>query len=399
MIQSQKCLDAIIDGKYDEFFKKYYGEDKLEYCQARFREALTAWSTIYGRDREVAVYSVPYSVLLAGDGADVSIPTTMDLVVVANVNNTNIARVRLSGFDGEDEVDLYQHGPYSDEDGKSISVIRGVEQAFLDKGYRKVLSVDLFITGDTLPEFGLDEATHLAVAVAKVINDFSFEGKLTEKELSEIVQWALANYVRIDSYATDTYSTLRGKTIVGDFTDTENPVISEIDVDMKGRSIYTADITGTDLEMHDHEVDEKLDALIEKLGINLDELDDAELFEKLPEKDFYEKLASMENVDKEAALFMMDYYSQENFGVIYEANAAEGTGSPSVEETREDEKESAGGASQKWHCKPKFPYVLTVCCVADEAEDAFRKAIEHVYGEDCVEKLGIAEYPMHVIIE
>ena len=397
MIRSQACLDAIKNGEYDEFLKKYYGEERLEWCHARFEEALTAWSTIYGRDRDVSVYSVPYSVLLAGDGADVSIPTNLDLVVVANVNNTNIARVRCSGFEGEDEVDLYQHGPYSEEAGLTISVIRGVQQAFLDKGYKKVLSVDLFVTGDTLPCFGLDEATHFAIAVAKIINDFSFESKLTEKEISEIVQWALANYVRTDSYATDTYSSLRGKTVVGDFTDTENPVIKEIDVDMKGRSMYTVDITGTDLEMHDHEVDDKLDALIAKLDINLDELGETELFEKLPEKEFYEKLAAMGNVDKEAALFMMDYYSQENFGVVYEANAVEGTGSPSVEETRDDEKESAGGAVQ-WHCTPKFPFTLTVCCVADEAEASFVKAMEAIYGEECVEKLSIADHPTEKIM-
>ena len=389
MLESQKLLDNVIAGNYNEIFRERYGKENVEMCQARFKEALLTWSQIYGRDRKPAIYSVPYSVLLAGDGSDVSIPTNMDMIVVVDSNNTNVSRVRCSAHNGEDNIDLYQHGPYSDESNFTIGTIRGVQQGFLHFGHKNILSFDMFVSSETLPGFGLDESAHLAIATARIINDFSFDGKLSEKELAEIVQWALANYVVTDSYATDTYSTLRGKAVTGDFTNTDAEVINEIDVNMCGHNLFAVDIGETSLEIPDEEVDERLDSFIARFEKDIEELS---------EKEFYEKLAELADVDKEAALFIMDYFTQENFGQIYAENAVDGIGSPTVETTVDAEKESAGGAV-KWHCKAMFKYNLVLACVSDEAKDAFNKAMANVYGEESVDCIDLAKYPTETILE
>ena len=238
----------------------------------------------------------------------------------------------------------------------------------------------LYIDCDTLPSFGLDEPAHLATAVAYIINDMAFNGERTEKELAEVVQWALANHIMVDSYATDVYASLRGVTVTGDFTDADAEVITEITPDLKGNSLYIVTVGDTDIDMDEEEVDGRLDAFMAKLGTEI---------ETLTEKDFYEKLADMEEVDKEAGLFLMDYFTQENFGVIYAENAVEGMGSPSVETTKEIEKESVGGAV-KWHCKTKAPNWMVLCCVCEEAKPAFETAMKKLYGEDCLEKLNVA---------
>lgn len=390
MIESQKLFDKVIAGDFNEFFKDYYGdnENKLAMCNARFTEAFKTWASVYGRDRKPTIYSIPYSILLAGDGADVSIATDMDLIIVVDANNTNISRVRVSGHNGEDNIDLYQHGPYKEECNYTMGLIRGVQQGFLHKGYKHILSMDMFVSGDVLPSFGLDEPTNLAVAVAQIINDFSLEGKVSEKEISEIVQWALANYVVTDSYATDTYSSLRGKTVVGDFTNADAESITEITPNMCGCSLYTVDIGEAALEIPDEEVDARLDAFIDKFNKPI---------ETLTEKEFYEKLAELDNVDQEAALFLMDYYTQENFGNIYAENATAGIGSPSVETSLDFEKDSVGGAA-KWHCKGAFTYNLVLSCVSEEAKSAYEKAMEHVFGEECLEEFGLAKHPAQKII-
>ena len=57
--------------------------------------------------------------------------------------------------------------------------------------------------------------------------------------------------------------------------------------------------------------------------------------------------------------------------------------------TKEIEKESVGGAV-KWHCKTKAPNWMVLCCVADEAKDAFETAMKKLYGDECLEKLNVA---------
>ncbi len=380
MQKNEKILKAVMNGEYNDVLISYYGEDKLYDNKMRYEEALTVFGQIYEFKRECRMYTIPYSVLLAGDGADVAIPTDKDFICVAAENGTNVSRIRCRDHLGEDNIDLYAHGPYGMESEFTIGVIRGVQQAFMEKGYRRIQGMDLYIDCDTLPGYGLDEPAHLATAVAYIINDVSFNGERTEKELAEVVQWALANHIMVDSYATDVYASLRGVAVTGDFTDTDNEVITEITVDMTGRNMYVVVIGKTDVDMPEEEVDPRLDAFMAKLGKEI---------ETLTEKEFYEILSEMEEVDKEAALFLMDYFTQENFGEIYAANAVEGMGSPSVETTKEIEKESVGGAV-KWHCKTKAPNWMVLCCVAEEAKEAFETAMKKLYGDECLEKLNVA---------
>lgn len=393
----RKCdvlIKSITDGEYDRILKEHYGVDNLEFHRQRYIHTLTDWGMIYGRTRNAAVYSVPYSVLLAGDGADLAIPTDIDLVAVVDKNDTNIARVRCENYLGEDLPDLFQHGPYTCESGFPVAVTRGVQQAYKHFGYKKqggmyIHCFDMYLDGFTLPGQGLDEPANMAVAVAQIINEMSFDGNLTEKQIAEIVQYALANYVNIDSYATDVYSTLRGKAVTGDFTNADAEIISETDVDMCGCGMYLVDIDTTDVNLPEEEVDPRLDAFLEKLGKDIGEIS---------EKEFYTLLADMSDVDKEACLFLMDYYTQENFGRIYAANAVDGVGSPSVEKTVEDEADSLRGASV-WRCKVNHPYWMTLCCVEKDAEGAFLSAMEKLFGEGCYIPVGAAKSGMKKIIE
>lgn len=389
MQKNEKILKAVMNGEYNDVLISYYGEDKLYDNKMRYEEALTVFGQIYDFKRNCRMYSVPYSVLLAGDGADVAIPTDKDFVCVAAENGTNISRVRCRDHLGEDNIDLYAHGPYGMESEFTIGVIRGVQQAYMEKGYRRIQGMDLYIDCDTLPGFGLDEPAHLATAVAYIINDISFDGQRTEKEIAEVVQWALANHIMVDSYATDVYSSLRGVALTGDFTDADNEVITEITPDLKGNSLYVVIVGETDIDMPEEEVDPRLDAFMAKLGGDI---------ENLTEKDFYATLGEMEEVDKEAALFLMDYFTQENFGVIYAENAVDGMGSPSVETTKEIEKESVGGAV-KWHCKAKGECWMVLCCVAEDAVDAFEATMKKLFGDECLEKLNVARKPAGRVID
>ena len=101
-------------------------------------------------------------------------------------------------------------------------------------------------------------------------------------------------------------------------------------------------------------------------------------------------LGELADVDKEASLFLMDYFTQENFSRIYSANAVEGMGSPSVEATKEIEKESVCGAATVYRKKVNKPYWMALCCVTADAKEAFTQAMEKLYGEGCLAKVNKA---------
>ncbi len=394
MIKQDVLIKSITEGEYDRLLTERYGAENLEFQKTRYIDLLTNWGMIYGRGRSCDVISVPYSVLLAGDGADIAIPTDIDLLAVVNRNDTNISRIRAVNYLGEDLVDLFQSGPYTNEAEFPVAVTRGVQQAFKKLGYRRPTGIwqvcyDMYLEGIVLPGQGLDEAAPLAMLTAYIINQLTFDGALSEKQLAEIVQYALANYIKIDSYATDVYSTLRGKTVSGDFTNTDEPIITEKEIDMCGCGMYIVDIGDTDIYIDDHEVDPRLDAFLEKLGKDVQDLS---------EKEFYTILSQMEDVDKEACMFLLDYYTQENFGTIYAENAEDGTGSPSVETTLEDEKAFLPGAA-KWHLKVANGFWMTLCCVSDEAKDEFVKAMDKLFGQDSVAPVGFAKSGLVKVFE
>ena len=69
MAKCDEILKAMAEGEYDSLLKDLYGEENLDFQKERYTALLTNWGMIYGRTRTAAVYSMPYSVLLAGDGA------------------------------------------------------------------------------------------------------------------------------------------------------------------------------------------------------------------------------------------------------------------------------------------------------------------------------------------
>jgi hypothetical protein len=384
----EKLLEEYKRGKYDDRLKDFYGRDQLEYQKRRYEFSIGFFGATYGWDRKINIYTVPYSVILAGDGCDVAIPTDLDALMLVADNGTNVSRTRFRSFIGEDNIDTYQAGPYTSEYGIVTGLVRGIQQAFRHFNYG-TYGIDMYMDCDTLPGIGLDEAAHMATAIGCVYNDIFNDNKLSPAQIARAVQWALANYMLCDSTATDIYSSIEGKAVLGDFTNQENPTVKPINADMDGKSMYVIKIGDNLHDIDESEVDSRIDGLLKELGIEI---------EKTDEKEFYSKLAEAENVDIGALLYVLDYYTQENFGKIYEVNSDDGIGSPTVEKSVEPIGETVGGAI-KYHSKVNEPYFLELLCVGDESESEFLKAIEKIWGKGSAIKLSFAKRPATKLID
>ena len=345
--------------------------------EERLAEGIGRFNKIFGAEPACAC-SVPYSVLLAGDGADLAVATDLSGLYVIGEAEGECA-LAAKGYTGVATTSEKLPGPYQNESETIAGVLRGMVAAFKHYGYQ-TKALKIYADAPTLPGNGLDEPSHLAISLAYIFNKLANGSLLSEKRLSETVQWTLANYMLLDSYATDTYSSIQGKTLNGNFKSTEKPVISEVKLDMAGCGLYTVALGTTGVDMAEEDVDPRLDSLIVQLGREPDDM---------TEKRFYTKLCDMDDIDKEAVLFLMDYYTQENFEKIYSANAKGGAGSPSMGQSVDfkAEKSDIPGA------EPEKAAWMQLCCVSDKAKDAFVAAMEKMFGKDCVAQLNPSEKP------
>lgn len=391
MIRAKRVLDNIESGRYDRLFAQRYGEEKTAEQKERYRVALEFFGKTYGYDREIRLYSVPYSVILGSDGADIAIPTDIDRLALVAVNGTNVTRLRAKDFTGEDNMDMYQHGPYSDEYDRTMGVLRGMRQAFMRWDRKFTDGLDIYLDCPTLPGIGLDERAHLAATLAYIFNVQAFDGKITPKELGDMVQWTLINYALTDGYLTDTYSTLLGKVLTGEYSDLENADINEIEgLGMADCGLYTVNVGDKKL-MAPEDMDPGRAAKFAK-WLSKESIDE------VTDKEFYAALAEKETEDIDAAVYYMDYMAINNFSDIYYDNFVQGDGSPSLDQSVEREKESTKGAAAKWYCKPYTYYGMVLCCVKDEAKEEFYKACEKLFGDGCVTPVKTAVFAAEKVI-
>lgn len=325
------------------------------------------------------VYRVPYSVLLAGDGEDFSIATDKSRIIRAEKNNSGFIKFSALGYSGQDVIDVKQAGPFNEETGTCAYIVRGVCAALVNRKIT-VTGGNIFACCDTLPGAGLEEASHFCTSLLYVFNDL-FSAGLSRREISDINRWVLANYGNMECYATDPYTSLNGNTLLGDFTNPEKPILKEIKPNFAGYGMYVVNIGNTNLNLDEDIAEAQIDRLISALGCEP---------EDMTEEEFYAKIEKMSNPEKESVLFLADFYTQENFEKLYRKNVTGGTGSPVVEATVKTEAETCGKNFDK--CLPKTADWKLLCCVKDDTKEIFTKAVEKIFGENCIEILHPATH-------
>ena len=185
----------------------------------------------------------------------------------------------------------------------------------------------------------------------------------------------------MECYATDPYTSLNGNTLLGDFTNPEKPILKEIKPNFAGYGMYVVNIGKTNLNLDEDIAEAQIDRLISALGCEP---------EDMTEEEFYAKIEKMSNPEKESVLFLADFYTQENFEKLYRKNVTGGTGSPVVEATVKTEAETCGKNFDK--CLPKTADWKLLCCVKDGTKEIFTKAVEKIFGENCIEILHPATH-------
>jgi len=141
-MNTSKLIDLLQGGGMDVRLAALYGEKALPHQRERYQKALTAFENLYGKARDVRVFSVSGRSELLGNHTDhnhgcvIAASIDLDIIAVAAATNDTVVHVTSEGYP-EDVVDISDFtAPREAHFSKSDALIAGMCRGFRNNGHR-----------------------------------------------------------------------------------------------------------------------------------------------------------------------------------------------------------------------------------------------------------------------
>ena len=172
---------------------------------------------MYPQSGEIRIFSAPGRTEVGGNHTDhqhgsvLAGSVNLDVIAIVSLNNDNTIRIKSEGYP-MDTVNVGEFEKAAGEEGKAISLIRGVCNRF--KGS------------------GLSSSAAFEVLIANILNGL-FDGKVDAVEIAKIGQYAEREYFGKPCGLLDQMASSLGGFTYADFADPQNPISESIDLDIK----------------------------------------------------------------------------------------------------------------------------------------------------------------------
>ena len=214
-----------------------YGEKALPHQRERYQKALTAFENLYGKARDVRVFSVSGRSELLGNHTDhnhgcvIAAAIDLDIIAVAAATNDTVVRVTSEGYP-EDVVDISDFtAPREAHFSKSDALIAGMCRGFRNNGYR-VGGFVAYTTSSVLKGSGLSSSAAFEVMIGNIQNHLYNNGSVDNREIATIAQYAENVFFGKPCGLMDQMACAVGGIIAIDFANAEHPVIEKITFDL-----------------------------------------------------------------------------------------------------------------------------------------------------------------------
>ena len=250
----------ILESEYlKKLFKIMYGgrENDVEAYVSRYRSLVDRCREYFG-EGEVQLFSTPGRTEIAGNHTDhnggvvLAASVHLDSIAAARTTNTEIVRIFSEGYAAPFEVHLTTLEAQDSERETTTAIIRGIAGRMRELGYR-VGGFNAYISSNVGVGSGLSSSASIEVLVATIMNCLYNNGDIPMLELAKIGRYAENNYFKKPCGLMDQIACGFGGIVAIDFSDSENPVVRGVDVDLSdyGYSILVvrtgsdhADLTG-----------------------------------------------------------------------------------------------------------------------------------------------------------
>ncbi len=232
-----KIIEHIKNGELDSRLSSIYGEDALELQRARYLNAIDRFTSIYGQDRDISLFSVSGRSELSGNHTDhnkgcvIATSVDLDIIAVASARDDMKISVHSEGFP-EDFVDAADYTePDSSRFGSSSSLIAGVCRGFSDRGFA-IGGFDAYTTSNVLGGSGLSSSAAFEDMIGNILNHLYNSGAVDNVEIGKIAQYAENVFFGKPCGLMDQLACAVGGVIAIDFENTEAPKIEKIPFDV-----------------------------------------------------------------------------------------------------------------------------------------------------------------------
>ena len=235
----ETLIYKIKNGALDATFARLYGKACVEAQKARYISAVEEFSDLFGKNREVSVFSVPGRSEISGNHTDhnfgcvIAGSVDLDIIAIASKRSDSVLHIKSEGHRA-DVVDIKKYTtPDPSLFGESASILAGVAKGLSDAGYA-VGGLDAYTTSCVPGGSGLSSSAAFENMVGTMINHFYNDGKVSNVEIAKISQFAENVFFGKPCGLMDQVACAYGGIVAIDFEDPKAPVIEQLDLDLAG---------------------------------------------------------------------------------------------------------------------------------------------------------------------
>lgn len=236
-MKTTELKSALAGTAFDARFCEIYGAAALNAQKARYLHAVEKFETLYGTDREAALYSVAGRSELSGNHTDhnhgcvIAASIDLDIIAVAAPAAGSVIRVKSEGFP-EDVVDFDAYNaPDPARYERSDSLIAGMVAGFRKEGLA-VGGFDAYTTSNVLKGSGISSSAAFEDMIGNILNYVYNDGKVSNVEIAKLAQYAENRFFGKPCGLMDQMACAVGGIIAIDFRDPSAPVIEKTDFDL-----------------------------------------------------------------------------------------------------------------------------------------------------------------------
>ncbi len=309
----------IQSGKYDKDFLMLYGE--CEKARVRYFEACEEFGKLYINTEDIRIFSAPGRTEVGGNHTDhqhgsvVAGGVDMDVIAIVGTNADNVIRVKSKGYD-MDIINVGEFQKQEKENGRAISLIRGVCDRFDTLGY-KIGGFNAYTTSNVLKGSGLSSSAAFEVLLGNIINGLFAEKKVNAIEIAKIGQYAEREYFGKPCGLLDQMASSLGGFTYADFNNPAEPVTETINLDIRdyGYTLCVVDTGGNHANLTQDYADITIECKQISNALGVEFLRDADTDK------FYASLASLRKEFGERAVLRAFHFFNEQERVLKQRKA------------------------------------------------------------------------------
>ena len=311
----QKTINS---GKYDKDFSVLYSS--INKARERYINALSSFTKYFSNKDEIFMFSAPGRTEVGGNHTDHELgcvltgSVDLDVIAIVSKNNDNIVRIKSEGYP-LDEVNIKDLTLKKEEQGKSISLIRGILAYFKENGY-KIGGFNAYTTSNVLKGSGLSSSAAFEVLIGNILKGL-FKNDINAIDIAKISQKAENNYFGKPCGLLDQMASSLGGFTAIDFKNLHNPNVEKIDFNLKsyGYSLCIVNTGGNHANLTDDY------AAITNECKQISEFFNKDYLREVAEEDFYANILNLRNKFGDRAVLRAIHFFAENKRAILQAKA------------------------------------------------------------------------------